>query len=202
MEKSAPADLPILDVIKRRWSPRAFADRPVEDHKLRCILEAARWAASSFNEQPWRFVLTKKVDGESFDKALGCLVEANQLWVKDAPVLLLTFVSMAFSKNGNPNRTAHHDLGLAMGQLSLQATAMGLFVHQMAGVDLDRIRDTYAVPEGFEPFSAAAIGYGGNPGQLPDGLAEAETGERVRKPLTELVFADAFGKASPLMNMG
>ncbi|MEO0965209.1 MAG: nitroreductase family protein [Planctomycetota bacterium] len=202
MEKSAPAQLPILDVIKRRWSPRAFADRPVEDHKLRCILEAARWAASSFNEQPWRFVLTKKADGAPFETALGCLAEANQLWVKDAPVLMLTFVSTKFAKNDKPNRCAHHDLGLAMGQLSLQATAMGLFVHQMAGVDLDRMRDTYAVPEDYEPFGAAAIGYGGNPGQLPDGLAEAETAERVRKPLTELVFADEFGKASPLMNIG
>jgi len=204
MEKSAPADLPILDVIKRRWSPRAFStDRPVEDHKLRCILESARWAASSYNEQPWRWILAKKADSEDqFNKALSCLVETNQAWAKDAPVLLITFVKSDFAKNGKPNRVAEHDLGAAMAQLSLQATAMGLFVHQMAGIDQDKAAQLYNPPANFTPYTAAAIGYGGNPAQLPeDWMQQAEQAERERQPLTDLVFADTFGNASPLMKM-
>ncbi|MEM6334366.1 MAG: nitroreductase family protein [Planctomycetota bacterium] len=202
MEKSAPAELPILDMVKRRWSPRAFADRPVEDHKLRCILEAARWSASSYNEQPWRWILAKKADGQPFDTALSCLAEANQAWAKDAPILLITFVKTDFDKNGKPNRVAEHDLGAAMAQLSLQATAMGLFVHQMAGVDLDKVAQTYNPPDNFKPCTAAAIGYGGQPDSLPEEwMRDAETAERTRLPRTDLVFADTFGNAHPVMKL-
>jgi nitroreductase len=203
MEKSAPAELPILDVIKRRWSPRAFADRPVEEHKLRCILEAARWSASSYNEQPWRWMLVKKADSqEAFDRAIDCLVEANQAWAKDAPVLLICFVKTDFEKNGKDNRVAEHDLGAAMAQLSLQATAMGLFVHQMAGVDLDKVAEVYGPPENFKPYTAAAVGYGGDPESLPeDWMREAEQADRTRKDRTELVFTETFGTPHPVMKL-
>lgn len=199
MEKPATPDYPILDLLKRRWSPRAFSDRPVEPQKLRCVLEAARWAASSFNEQPWIFFLAQRTDSEAFEKALSCLVEANRLWAKEAPVLLLTAVRTDFTRNGKPNRVAQHDLGLAMGNLVTQATAMDLFVHQMAGIDLDRMRDVYQLPAEYEPQTAAALGYAGNPGQLPEALAKSEQGPRTRKPLPEFVFGQSFGEPSSIV---
>ncbi|MEO0588388.1 MAG: hypothetical protein AAF078_12205 [Planctomycetota bacterium] len=114
----------------------------------------------------------------------------------------MTFVKTDFDKNGNPNRVAEHDLGAAMAQLSLQATAMGLFVHQMAGVDLDKIAATYTPPDNFKPCTAAAIGYGGQPDTLPEEwMRDAETAERTRLPRTDLVFADTFGNAHPVMKL-
>ena len=169
----------------------------VEPAKLGALFDAARWAASAFNEQPWRFILATKDDPAAFGKALGCLVEANQAWAKAAPVLVLTLCSTAFKKNGNDNRVALHDLGQAAAHLALQATAEGLIVHQMAGVDLDKVRETYAVPDGFEPQTAIAIGYPGEPDSLPEGWArDAEAAPRDRMPFGEFVFSGKFGKAS------
>lgn len=198
MEKPAATDYPILDVLKRRWSPRAFSDRPVEAQKLRCIFEAARWAASSYNEQPWVFFIATKDDAQAYEQALSCLVEANQAWAKTAPVLVLTATSTNFSRNNNPNRVHQHDLGLAMGNLSAQATSMGLFLHQMAGIDQDRVREVYNLPEGYIAQTGCAIGYAGEPGQLPEGLRDAEQAPRSRKPLSEIVFTGAFGQAAPI----
>ena len=200
MEKPASPDYPILDVIKRRWSPRAFeADRPVEAHKLRCLFEAARWAASSFNEQPWVFFVARQEDGPAFEQALSCLVEGNQQWARHAPVLMLTATRKAFTRNGKPNRVHQHDLGLAMGNLTVQATAMGLFLHQMAGIVPARVRQVYALPEQYEPQTGCAIGYPGEPEQLDESLREAELAERQRKALGEFVFNGRFGEASPML---
>ena len=199
MEKRADTQHPVLDVIRRRWSPRAFSDRPVEPQKIRRLFEAARWAASSFNEQPWRFILATSDQPERRERVLGCMVETNQKWAKGAPVLGLTCISTAFAKNGKTNRVAFHDLGLAMGNLSLQATDMGLFVHQMAGVDQDAIRREFDVPEGFEPQTGFAIGYPGDPASLPeDWMREAEQAPRDRLPFDEFVFGDRFGQPSGL----
>ncbi len=199
MEKPANANHPILDVIKRRWSPRAFSDRPVEDQKLRTILEAFRWSESSYNEQPWALVVAKKVDEKAFGKALGCLAEANQAWAKNAPVLILTAVCEDFSRNGKPNRVAEHDLGLAMSKLALQATAMGLFVHQMAGIDQDKARETYGIPDGWHAMTACAMGYAGDIGQLPENFRESEQAERTRKALSEFVFDGQWDQAHPVV---
>jgi len=157
---------------------------------LRSCLEAARWAASSFNEQPWRFLLARRSDADEFQRMLGCLMEANQAWASNAGALLLTVVSNSFTRNGKPNRAAEHDLGLAMGNLSVQATELGLGVHQMAGVDLDKIRSTYEIPVDFAPFSAIAIGHIANEGPL----AERDQAPRSRKPLSEIAFAADWGK--------
>ena len=202
MEKPAEVDFPVLDVIRRRWSPRSFSSRPVEPHKMRCLLEAARWAASSYNEQPWRFIVAFKSDETEFRKALGCLVEANQAWAHSASVLVLTCASTTFSRNGKSNRVALHALGAAAANISLQATAMGLFVHQMAGVDVEKVRSTYNVPEGFEPQTAIAIGYGGEAGELPDNLRDMEQAPRNRKPLNEIVFAGSWGEVAPVVLQG
>lgn len=200
MEKPADTQYPIHDLLKRRWSPRAFADRPVEPHKLRCILEAARWAASSFNEQPWRFVVVTKDDGPAYDKAFNCLVEANQAWAKLAPVLILTFTRTTFTKNDNDNRVCEHDIGLAAANITFQAQSMGLFVHQMGGIDLEKTAATYNVPAPFKPITALALGYPGEPALLEQDWAKAAEQEpRTRKPLSELVFKDTWGQASDLV---
>lgn len=202
MQKPATTQYPVIDAIRDRWSPRAFADSPVEREKLGSLFEAARWAASAFNEQPWRFIVASRHDDPAeYDKALGCLVEANQAWAKAAPVLVLTMMSTTFKKNGNDNRVAQHDLGQAAAHLTLQAAALGLATHQMAGVDLDKVRETYSVPEGYEPQTAIAIGYPGEADTLPEGWArDAEAAPRTRLPFGEFVFTGKFGEASGLID--
>jgi nitroreductase len=188
----------VIAPIRDRWSPRAFADRPVSQQALRSVLEAARWAPSSFNEQPWRFLVATRDDPAAFATALSCLREKNAAWARSAPVLLLTVVKRTFSNSGGENRTAQHDLGLAIGNLTAQATALGLSLHQMGGVRLERIREVYAVPEEYEPVTAIALGYRADPEALPDDLQAKERRERSRKPLSELVFSGAFGRPARL----
>jgi nitroreductase len=188
-------------VLRDRWSPRAFADTPVQPAELHRLFEAARWAASSYNEQPWRFIVATTDDQPGFEKLLSCLVEANQAWAKAAPVLALTIAKQAFTKNGNPNRCCEHDIGLAMGNLSAQATAEGLVVHQMAGIDQDQCRKVYGIPDGYHAFSAFAVGHVGDPASLPqEWMRNAEAAPRTRMSFDQFIFADAFGKASPLFS--
>jgi nitroreductase len=199
MEKPAPAEHSIADVIRRRWSPRAFSPRPVEREQLLSLLEAARWAASSSNEQPWSYIVAAKEDAAEFEKMLSCLVPANQIWAKHAPVLMLSMVKNIFSRNNTPNRVALHDVGAASAQLTAEATSIGLFVHQMGGIELGRIKVLYALPDNHEPVAAIAIGYPGDPNTLDDKLRERESAPRTRKPLSEFVFANSFGTPSPLV---
>lgn len=199
MEKPASTEYPIIDVAKRRWSPYGLAPKVITAQKIRSLMEAARWAASSYNEQPWRFILAPRTDEAAFEKALGCLVEANQAWAKNAGLLILTAVSNSFSQNGKPNRVAEHDLGLAAGNLSLQATAMGLFVHQMAGIDQDKVRSTYAIPDGYTPMTAIAVGYGASLDEMPEDMRQRDEGERSRLPFDEFVFGGAWGEPSAVM---
>ncbi len=193
---SNPADPahPVHDLIATRYSPRAFSDRAVSQEDVRSLLEAARWAPSCFNEQPWRYLLAMKSQPDEFARMLSCLVEFNQSWAKEASVLLLAVASTQFERNQKPNRHAWHDVGAASGSLSLQATALGLQAHQMAGFDADRARAEFAIPEEFEPVAAIAIGYPGSADSLPEDLRERELAARERKPLSELVFSGAWGK--------
>lgn len=196
-QKYAPTPLPIDEEIRRRWSPRAFADRDVSDEDLKTLLEAARWAPSSYNEQPWRFLVAKRTNPEQFERMLSCLKEKNREWARGAPVLMLTAASTTFARNGKENRHAYHDLGLAMGNLINQATAMDLYVHQMAGIDPDRAREVYDVPEDFDVVAGVAIGYLGSPERLDDpDRQDAETSERSRRALEETVFEDAWGRTA------
>jgi nitroreductase len=184
--------------LQKRWSPYAYSDRPVPDADLVAILEAARWAPSSYNEQPWRYILATKKEPEAFAKALSCLVEGNQVWAKQAPVLLLALTVTTFARNDKPNKAAQHDLGLAAGNICVEATARGLHVHQMIGIEPDKVREHYGVPPNVEPLTAIAIGYlGENPG-LPDALHERDRAVRTRKPLSEIVFGSAWGNAASL----
>ena len=198
MRKPAVLDHDIHPLLRERYSPRAFNGQPLAEGVLRQLLEAARWAASCFNEQPWRFIVATRQDGDAFDAMLGCLAEANQSWARNAGALLITVARTTFSRNDKPNRHALHDVGLAVGALSMQAQALGVWLHQMAGFSADKARETYGIPEGYEPVTAIAIGYGGDPSTLPDGLRERELAPRTRHGQAELVFSGSWGKAANL----
>ena len=200
MEKPAPANYPIEDEIKRRWSPRAFSDRMVESEKLLSLLEAARWAPSSYNEQPWYFLVTTKDNEADYQKMLSCLVEGNQQWARTAPVLMISVAKLVFAKNGKPNRHAFHDVGLAVASMIFEATDLDLFVHQMAGFSPAKVRELYAVPEEFEPVAAIAIGYGVDADEVPDDLKEREAAPRERKPLASFVFQGTWDR--PIADFG
>jgi nitroreductase len=197
--KNAVADHPILKLLAERWSPYGFEDRPVPEADLRSLFEAARWAASSYNEQPWNYLVATREDAPEFERLLSCLVEANQAWAKAAPVLALGVVSLQFAKNKQDNRAAVHDLGLAAGNLSVEATARGLSVHQMIGILPDRAREIYQIPEHFEAWTAMAIGYKADPARLPDALKERDLAPRQRRPLGKFVFTGRWGQPSPLV---
>ena len=185
--KRAQADHSILDVLADRYSPYAYDPRPVEPDKLLSCLEAARWAASSYNEQPWSFIVAERDNEDEFARMLECLVEANQEWAKHAGVLMLTVTARNFTRNGKPNRMAEHDIGLAMGNFSAQATALGLAVHQMAGINPSKARSTYSIPDSHDPLTAVAVGYV-NLSPADPQLAERERMPRSRKSLDEIVF--------------
>lgn len=193
MDKPAETQVPIHELLSRRWSPRAFAEQPVEREKIHSLMEAARWASSSFNEQPWVFILATQDHVSDHQKLLTCLVEGNRLWARRAPLLLLTVAKTYFAHNGRLNRHAYHDLGLAVGNLVVQATAMDLVVHQMAGIHPDKVRECYALPEGHEAVTGMAIGYQGDANDLPDPLRERELAPRSRRPFTEFVFSGTWG---------
>ena len=197
--KHAKPDHPIQDVIAQRWSPYVFADRPVSADDLRSLFEAARWAPSSYNEQPWRYIVATRDNLEDFRRVLSCLVEGNQAWAKAAPVLALGCTSLNFTRNGQPNAAAVHDLGLASASLCVEATARGLFVHQMIGILPDRAREVFHIPEGMQPLTGLAIGYAGDPDGLTDKLSERDRTPRNRKRLDEFVFGSDWGTASNLV---
>ena len=197
-QKQASPDHPIHDLIARRWSPYAYADRPVSDDDLRSLFEAARWAASSYNEQPWAYVVATKADADAFERLLSCLVEGNQGWASAAPVLALGCTSLRFARNGKPNAAAVHDLGLASATLTLEATTRGLVVHQMIGILPDKARDLYRIPEGVQPVTALAVGYAADPATLPEKYRERDLAPRSRKPLSEFVFDGEWGTAASI----
>jgi len=197
-EKLADTTYPIEPLLRQRWSPRAFADRPVEPEKLLRLWEAARWSASCANQQPWYFLVATKEEAVEYARLLSCLRETNQQWASHAPVLMVSVAKLAFDMNGQPNRYAFHDVGLAVANLIVQATALGLYVHQMAGFYPDKVRELYGVPDGFEPVAGIVLGYPGDPTTLSEELRQREVAPRVRKPLEAFIFQGAWGQTSPL----
>ncbi|WP_338768143.1 nitroreductase family protein [Bernardetia sp. ABR2-2B] len=184
----------ILSIIEERWSPRAFSSKSISKEDLNLLFKAAGKAASCFNEQPWRFVYAHKEDTENFNLLLECLVEFNQEWAKNASVLVATVAKKSFSNNGKPNQHSWHDLGLAMGNMSLQAMSMDIYLHNMAGYDKERTVKNLNITADFEPVSFVAIGYVGDKNQLPNDLKEQETPESPRKDLDEITFVGQMGK--------
>lgn len=199
MTRKARTDHPIHEPLATRWSPYGYDDRMVEDEDLRGILEAARWSASAFNEQPWHYIVARKSDSQEYEKVLSCLVEPNQAWAKAAPVLLLTVVAEKFSRNGKANASSLHDLGQASANLTVEATVRGLSVHQMAGILPDRARELFVIPEGYRAVTGLALGYAADPATLPDELKQRDTAPRQRKSLPDFVFTGRWGRPSPLV---
>ena len=197
-----PVEYPVLEAIRDRWSPYRWRPMVVEDEKLLQCLEAARWAASSFNDQPWYFIVAQRQHRDAFQQAIECLAEPNQQWAQHTGVLILTVIRTTFAKNNQPNRVALHDLGQAAAHLTLQATAVGLSVHQMAGVNLSKVRQTYGIPEGFEPQTGIAIGYADTSeptGEDEQDLRAREKTARQRIPLSEQVFAGKWERPASLV---
>jgi nitroreductase len=193
MSNPAPVEFPVNELIQNRWSPRAFSDKPVPHEVLRSLFEAARWAPSSNNEQPWAYIVATKDDTANFEKSLGSLVEFNANWARKAPVLVFAVAELAFAKNNAPNRNAQYDVGAASLQLSLEATARGLVVHQMAGFDPETTKEAYGIPQGWEPIAAMAIGYPGGASSLPEPLQSREKAPRSRKRIREFVMSGQWG---------
>lgn len=194
-DRRAKSSVPLHDPIAKRWSPRAFSGAAVAPQDLTALLEAARWAPSCFGAEPWRFVIGVQGQGPGHDRIVQALVEGNRIWAANAPVLMITVARETFEFNDKPNAWHAHDVGLAMGQLAIEATARGLVVHQMGGFDADKARELLAIPDGYRPIAACAIGHLGDPGSLPDELAQKESAPRQRKPLSEIAFAGTFGAA-------
>ncbi len=194
MTKRASPDYPIHDLIADRWSPVSFADKPVAAEDLRSLFEAVRWAPSSYNAQPWRYIVASAADTGSFRIALDCLVEGNRVWARYAPVLAFAVYRERFEHNDKPNRAAQHDIGLASENLCIEATARGLHVHQMIGFEPDRVCAAYGVPEGFSPLTALAIGYAGTREELPEEVRKRDHAQRERNPIDTFVFARRWGE--------
>jgi nitroreductase len=186
-ETAAPISTPVHELVARRWSPKAFSARSVEPDKLRSLFEAARTAPSSYNEQPWRFIVATRERAADFGRLLSTLAERNARWAQRAPVLILSVAKLIGEPTGEPNRHAFHDVGQAVAYLTFQATALGLYLHQMGGFDAERARALLEIPEGYEPVAVIAVGY---LDESADGIPPA----RSRRALEELVFSGRWGQ--------
>lgn len=193
LNKQADTQANVHELIRNRWSPRAFSPQPVSDQDLTSILEAARWAASSSNEQPWRFFVARKSDPAAHSRFVDVLVPGNQVWARNAPVLIIMAAKRTFTKNGSPNYYALHDAGQALAHLMLQATALGLHAHAMAGFDHEKARKEIGIPD-YDIGAAVAIGYLGNPDQLAEQARKSELAKRQRKPLNEIAFGSHWNE--------
>ena len=200
MRKPAPADPPIHPLLAERWSPYAFTDEGVCEEDLTALFEAARWAPSSYNEQPWRFIVARREEAAAFAKVLSCLVPFNQGWAGRAPVLALGLVQILRPGDGSPNAAARHDLGLAAANLTVEATHRGLCVHQMSGIVADRIRGAWALPDDVLPLTALAIGYAAPLAATPEDLRDRQGRPRERRPLPGFVFGERWGEPAPFLD--
>ncbi len=202
MENPAANGFPIQDLLRRRWSPRAFSEKPVPKEVLGSLFEAARWAASCFNDQPWAYLVATKENAEEFARMASILVEGNVVWASRAPVLALSLARSNFQHNNQPNRHAFHDVGAASACLALEASGRGLAIHQMGGFYVDKAREVFQIPDGWQPVAAIAIGYPGEAASLPEKLRERELAPRSRKSISEFVMSGTWGKAFPLDSSG
>ena len=196
--KRAVTTYPINDLLASRWSPRAFADRAIPTDVLGSLFEAARWAPSSRNLQPWRFVIAARHhDVDGFARILSTLVGANKSWGKNASVLLIAVTEPEPENVRGGNTYAHYDVGQAMAHLSIQAMSCGLYIHQMGGFRRDKARELLEIPDQYEPVVSAAIGYLADPSILSDTMRERELAPRSRHPLSEQVFSAKWGHSHP-----
>lgn len=182
----------ILEIIEERWSPYSFSSIPVEEYKLKAMFEAAGYAPSCNNEQPWVFVYTTQQNREVFDTYLGFMNDSNQLWTKNAYAIIISMARTKFSHNGNPNRFAFHDTGMAVSNLLLQAFAMDIYVHQMGGYSVEKVKNHFNLNDDMEPVAMMGVGYLGNGDSLPAELFKRDEKRRTRKSLKEFAFKNTL----------
>ena len=196
LKKPATTQVVIEETIANRWSGRAYdATKPVSHEQTIALLEAARWAPSCFGDQPWRFIVwDKNKDNQAWQQAFDCLVPGNQAWAKDAPLLMLTIADTLFNHNAKPNRFAQYDTGAAAENLCLQATDLGLMVHQMGGFDAEKARATFNIPQQYTLMAMLTVGYAADIATLTGEILTRETAPRSRRALGELFFASTWNK--------
>jgi nitroreductase len=199
MQRPAPTEVPLHSIVRHRWSPRSYSDKLVPPEVLRSLFEAARWAPSSSNLQPWTYIVATKDDPENFAKMVSTLVEFNAGWAKGAPVLVLSVAQTKMPKDASPNRWAMHDVGSASAQLTFEANSNGLLVHQMAGFDSQKACQVFNIPQDWEPVAVMTIGYPGDPHSLPEKLRDRELAPRTRKPVSEFVMTGSWGHTAPFV---
>ena len=180
MSKSSEYEFHVVDLIKQRRSRRPYSPKGIEQEKINSLFEAARWAPSSNNEQPWVYLYATKEQPELWNKIFETLLEGNKIWAKHAPLLILAMSRNNFVSNGMPNGSAKFDLGAANMLLSLQATELGLNVHQLGGFEKQKAIDTLNIPHTHDPVVVLAVGYLGEIDVLPDFLKHREAAERER----------------------
>ena len=193
MKPRPDTDFPVHELIDKRWSPRAFSGRDIELKDVMTLFEAARWAASCNNQQPWNFIFALKSDKKFYGQLTECLMDGNKLWTQTAPMLILTVAKKTFDYKNKPNKYHYHDIGLAIGNLSIQAASMNLYAHQMAGFYPEKARKICNIPENFDPVSMIAVGYLGNPNTLPQKLYDTEISAQKRKQLKKFVYNGEWG---------
>ena len=198
MKKDAQTNHDIHQLIKQRWSARAFSQEPIELDKILRVLEAARWAPSSMNQQPWRFIIGLNKD-ETHQKLFDILVEFNQIWAK-APVLILAIGKTKMNINDEPNEAYSYDVGQAVATLALQATEEDLFVHQMGGFDKGKAMELFQIPLNYMPLTILAIGHYGDSDLLPEKIKILEYSPRIREDLEGIVFSGTFGHKADIFN--
>jgi nitroreductase len=197
-KKITKPDYKIHEPIKLRWSPYSYIPQPVTTEDLRSIFEAARWAASSFNDQPWYYIVATRDNSQEFEKLLSCLADFNQEWARYASALALGVIRKKFSHKDKPNKFALHDLGQASANLCVEATTRGISVHQMGGIKPERAMEVYGIPDDYEVKTGIAIGYAGKNDELPEEIAKRDKQSRNRRPLNETVFGGSWAESHGL----
>jgi nitroreductase len=182
----------ILEIIQERWSPYSFSSTPVEDFKLKAMFEAAGYAPSCNNEQPWMFVYTTQQDTGTFEVYLDFMTESNRVWAKNAYAIVISLARTKFSHNGKHNRYAFHDTGMAVSNLLLQALALDIYIHQMGGYSVEKVKAHFKLADDIEPVAMMAVGYLGDGESLSPELLSRDEKRRSRKSVNEYVFRNSF----------
>jgi nitroreductase len=182
----------ILEIIQERWSPVSFSSAPVEEFKLKAMFEAARFAPSSRNEQPWMFVYTTREDMTAFNTFLGFMEETNSIWAREAYALIISFARTKYKRNDKPNRFAFHDTGMAVTNLLLQALTFDIYVHQMGGYSVEKVKDYFRLGDGIEPVAMMAAGYLGTGENIPQEILMRDEERRPRKNVDEYTYRSSF----------
>lgn len=185
----------VHDLVAKRFSPRNFNSKAIEPDALFTILEAGRLAPSSYNEQPWRFIVANRNDGTSFESLLNCLAPKNAEWAKNAGALVLSVAKKKFDHNNSINRHALHDVGLAVASMVFQAMSLDIYSHQMGGFSSEKASSVYNIPDDYEPVAVIAFGYLDEEFFTEDKLESNAAAQKNRLSLNEIAFMDSLGKS-------